>query len=79
MSSQSVPTPQSPRMITRTMSGAILRKEKPWQQVYDPDTYALLVEKPTCYYESYGKQEWENSMKEEINSIEKNNTWGACK
>ncbi|GKV47717.1 hypothetical protein SLEP1_g54586 [Rubroshorea leprosula] len=50
-------------------------KEKPWEQVYDLDTYALLVAEPTCYDEAYGKQEWENSMKEEIDSIEKNNTW----
>ncbi|GKV51302.1 hypothetical protein SLEP1_g57970 [Rubroshorea leprosula] len=50
-------------------------KEKPWYQVYDPDSYALLVAEPTCYDEAYGKQEWENSMKEEIGSIEKNNTW----
>ncbi|GKV51061.1 hypothetical protein SLEP1_g57737 [Rubroshorea leprosula] len=75
MSPQSALTPQPRRMFTRSMSGAILRKEKPWQQVYDPDTYALLVAKPTCYDEAYGKQEWENSMKKEIDSIEKNNTW----
>ncbi|GKV36358.1 hypothetical protein SLEP1_g44499 [Rubroshorea leprosula] len=74
-SPQSAPTPQPRRMFTRSMSGAILRKEKPWEQVYDLDTYALLVAEPTCYDEAYGKQEWENSMKEEIDSIEKNNTW----
>ncbi|GKV51031.1 hypothetical protein SLEP1_g57708 [Rubroshorea leprosula] len=75
MSPQFALTPQPQRMFTISMFGAILRKEKPWKQVYDPDTYALLVAEPTCYDEAYGKQEWEKSMKEEIDSIEKNNTW----
>ncbi|GKU85713.1 hypothetical protein SLEP1_g340 [Rubroshorea leprosula] len=55
MSPQSTPTPQPRRMFTRSMSGAILRKEKPWEQVYDLDTYALLVAEPTCYDKPEGR------------------------
>lgn len=30
---------------------------------------------PTCYEDAVTKEEWDNAMKEEIEAIEKNNTW----
>ena len=34
-----------------------------------------MVAEPMSYEEACGKEEWENSMQEEITAIEKNNTW----
>lgn len=51
------------------------RKTRSLVDIYESCTYALMLAKPTCYEEACEDEKWQNSMKEELNSIEKNNTW----
>ena len=52
-----------------------VRKVRSLRDIYDSCTFALLATEPSSYEEACGKKEWEMSMKEEIASIEKNDTW----
>lgn len=89
VSPQASPTSSPPRMVSprsSSSSNAISniestmdsdpppRKVKSLSEIYGKCTFALLVTEPMSYDEACGKDEWENSMKEEIASIEKNYT-----
>lgn len=43
--------------------------------IYESCDFALFSMEPTCYEDAVTKEEWDNAMKEEIEAIEKNNTW----
>ena len=43
-------------------------------EIYN-STFALFISDPTTFEEAVKKEEWRKAMKEEIKSIEKNETW----
>lgn len=45
------------------------------KDVYSACSFALLAVDPLCYEEAAEQPEWKNAMIEEIQSIEKNQTW----
>ena len=51
------------------------RKVRSLSDIYQSCDCALFSMEPTCYDDAVIKKEWSNAMKEEIEAIEKNNTW----
>lgn len=45
------------------------------EDIYASCSFSLLAAEPTCYEEAAKRSEWQNAMIEEIQSIEKNQTW----
>jgi hypothetical protein len=47
-----------------------------WQAVYEQVNLSLLSKiEPKCFAEASNDQHWVNAMEEELNQIEKNQTW----
>ena len=51
------------------------RKVRSLRNFYDSCTFALMTTKPLSYEEAQDKEEWRNEMKEDIDAIERNETW----
>ena len=51
------------------------RKVSSLRDVYDSCTSGLMTTEPMSYGEAQDKEEWINVMKEEIDVIERNETW----
>lgn len=50
------------------------------QELYEKDQELLLIDdKPTTYEEAATERAWKQSMKLELESIERNNTWSLAK
>ncbi|KAH0729493.1 hypothetical protein KY289_000681 [Solanum tuberosum] len=45
------------------------------QDVYASCSFVVLAAEPTCYEEAANQPEWQDAMIEEIQAIEKNQTW----
>ncbi|KAA0051552.1 putative gag-pol polyprotein, identical [Cucumis melo var. makuwa] len=45
------------------------------EDIYNSSQFALMVYDPVCYDEVASKEEWQQTMKEEMTAIEKNGTW----
>nr|CAD1832706.1 unnamed protein product [Ananas comosus var. bracteatus] len=50
-------------------------KVKSLKEIYETCKFVLMAAEPVCFEEACDKQEWKNTMHEEIAAIEKNQTW----
>lgn len=46
--------------------------------LYETYDFALIAAYPTLFAEAYSQEKWSAAMTEELNSINKNNTWILC-
>lgn len=51
------------------------KKFRSLKEIYETCDFALSISDPVLYSDAAKEQMWQNAMTQEINSIEKNNTW----
>lgn len=73
-SSQGSLTPLS-QGSSSSSSDSAPRRYRSLADLYENCDFALMAADPTCFEEAEKEVEWQNAMKEEIKSIEKNATW----
>jgi hypothetical protein len=77
--SQSIPNYQSSSESDPTIASLRSRKTRSLRELYEDldvhSNFALFTYQPTCFEEVVKEEKWVQAMDEEIDSIERNDTW----